>query len=62
MSRVIDVRWGDAVKEVPKLEAPIDFLFLDGKPWEYLDYLKAAEPLLPPGTVVVADNAGKGRI
>ena len=36
----------------------IDFLFLDGMPREYLEYLKAAEPRLAPGAVVVADNAG----
>ena len=33
-------------------------LFLDGLPSQYLAYLKAAEPLLAPGALVVADNAG----
>jgi predicted O-methyltransferase YrrM len=28
-----------------------DFLLLDGVPKEYLDYLKAAEPLLNPGAI-----------
>ena len=60
LGRVIDIRWGDAIRELPNIEAPIDFLFLDGKPWEYLDYLKAAEPRLSSGAVVVADNAGEG--
>lgn len=40
------------------LQEPIDFLFLNGTPLEYLDYLKAAEPRLAPSAVIVADNAG----
>lgn len=58
MADKVDIRWGNALECIPKLEGEIDFLFLDGKPWEYLDYLKKAEPLLKPGSVVVADNAG----
>eukprot|EP00850_Spirogloea_muscicola_P015943 SM000126S26319 [mRNA] locus=s126:155769:157810:- [translate_table: standard] len=57
-SSKIDVRWGDAIQKVPRLQRKIDFLFLDGKPSEYLDYLRAAEPLLSDGATVVADNAG----
>lgn len=53
----VDVRWGDAIKELPKLQ-DIDFLFLDGLPKEYLSYLHAAEARLAPGAVIVADNAG----
>lgn len=56
------MRWGDAREQLPKLFAstgrPIDLLFLDGVPKEYLEYLKAAEPYLAPGALVVADNAG----
>lgn len=33
-----------------------DFFFIDGTPKESLAYLKAAEPLLAPGAVVVCDN------
>ena len=36
----------------------IDLLFLDGTPSEYLSYLRAAEPLLADGALVVADNTG----
>ncbi len=58
----VEVRWGDAREQLPKLFAsagrPIDLLFLDGVPKEYLEYLKAAEPYLAPGALVVADNAG----
>jgi predicted O-methyltransferase YrrM len=67
MADKIDVRWGKAQDAIPQLNSGslfskpvdgIDFLFLDAKPSEYLDYLLAAEPLLNPGAVVVADNAG----
>lgn len=53
---------GDAVDKLPAISSsrgqPIDFLFLDGTPKETLAYLKAAEPYLAEGAVVVADNAG----
>jgi caffeoyl-CoA O-methyltransferase len=58
MSDRIEVRWGDATTQLQKLREPIDFLLLDAKPSEYLDYLKAAEQLLSPGSIIVADNAG----
>lgn len=67
MADKIDVRWGRAQEGIPQLKTGslfskpidgIDFLFLDAKPSEYLDYLLAAEPLLNPGAVIVADNAG----
>lgn len=67
MADKIDIRWGKAQDAIPQLNSGslfskpvdgIDFLFLDAKPSEYLDYLLAAEPLLNPGAVIVADNAG----
>ncbi len=63
----VDVWWGDAIKKIPDIPAAvgatadervIDFVFLDGLPREYLQYLQAVEPFLKPGAVVVADNAG----
>jgi predicted O-methyltransferase YrrM len=38
---------------------PIDLLLLDGLPKETLQYLKAAEPHLAPGAMIIADNAGE---
>jgi len=58
IGKKVDVQWGRAQDRIPRLDGPIDFLFIDGRPREYLEYLKAAEPLLSPGAVVVADNAG----
>lgn len=59
----VQVKWGDALQILPQLEIPdgyegIDLLLLDGVPKETLQYLRAAEPLLSDGAVVVADNAG----
>lgn len=59
----MQVRWGDALRLLPALQLPegcdgIDLLLLDGVPKETLAYLRAAEPLLSDGAVVVADNAG----
>ncbi|KAG2448509.1 hypothetical protein HYH02_006400 [Chlamydomonas schloesseri] len=58
----VSVEWGDARERLSKVLVPgrdaIDLLFLDGTPKEYLDYLRAAEPFLAPGALVVADNAG----
>jgi hypothetical protein len=55
------VWWGDAsskFQEVASKHGPIELLFLDGVPKETLAYLRAAEPYLAPGAMVVADNAG----
>ena len=62
----MQVRWGDALQVLPQLKLPdgcdgIDVLLLDGVPKETLAYLRAAEPLLSDGAVVVADNAGAQR-
>ena len=60
----INVQWGDARELLQKTaqqrrqQDRIDLLFIDGMPKQYLDYLKAAEPLLAPGALVIADNAG----
>ncbi len=49
-------KWGEVEK---RLGRPIELLFLDGTPKETLEYLKAAEPHLAPGALVIADNAGE---
>lgn len=61
MARV-DVWWADALQALPgrfQQGGPkIELLFLDALPAQYLAYLQAAEPVLAPGALVVADNAG----
>jgi len=47
---------GDALKTIPQVEGPIDFVFIDAVKRDYLKYLKLLEPKLKPGAVIVADN------
>ena len=57
----VDVWWGDAcrlLRNKLKSHQPVELLFLDGLPSQYLDYLHAAEHSLAPGALVIADNAG----
>lgn len=58
----VDLWLGDAITKLPNVSStkgrPIDLLLLDGLPKETLQYLKAAEPYLAPGAMVIADNAG----
>lgn len=41
---------------LPKIQGPIDFLFLDANKSQYHVYVKLAEPLLRSGSIIVADN------
>jgi predicted O-methyltransferase YrrM len=54
----IDVVVGRGLDVIPTLEGPYDLMFIDAAKDEYLGYLKAAEPILAPDAVVVADNVG----
>ena len=47
---------GDAHQEVPKLEGPIDLLFLDADKEGYVDYLKKLLPRIRPGGLIVSHN------
>ena len=49
---------GDALRVLPLLRGPVDFLLLDAKKEDYLDYLRAVQPRLVKGALVVADNTG----
>ena len=49
---------GDALRVLPMLRGPVDFLLLDAKKDDYLDYLRAVEPRLVKGALVIADNTG----
>ena len=52
----VDVVLGDALEVMPKLEGEFDFVFIDALKQDYYKYLKAIEPKLKKGSVVVADN------
>jgi catechol O-methyltransferase len=57
LSDRVSVMVGDGKKVLSSLGGPFDMVFLDATKEEYLTYLKACEPKLHRGTVVVADNA-----
>ncbi len=57
----VKVVLGDALRVLPFLRGPVDFILIDAKKEDYLDYLKAVEPRLVKGAVVVADNTGMYR-
>lgn len=58
LSRKVELLQGDALEIIPSLEGPFDLVFIDAEKEDYLKYLKAAEPKMAKGAVVVADNVG----
>ena len=54
----VKVMQGDALRVLPLLRGPVDLLFVDANKEDYLDYLRAVEPRLVKGALVVADNTG----
>jgi predicted O-methyltransferase YrrM len=53
-----EVRVGDARETLPQVPGPIDLLLLDGWTPLFLTVLKAMEPRLRTGSVVIADDTG----
>jgi caffeoyl-CoA O-methyltransferase len=47
---------GDALKVIPALEGPFDFIFIDAMKSDYGKYLAVVEPKLASEAVIVADN------
>ncbi|MGA7669021.1 MAG: O-methyltransferase [Nitrolancea sp.] len=47
---------GPALKMIPTLDGPWDFVFIDAAKEQYLNYLQAVEPFLAANAVIVADN------
>lgn len=58
LGRRVKVVVGDALRIVPLLPGRFDFVLIDARKEDYLDYLRQLEPKLVPGAVVVADNTG----
>jgi predicted O-methyltransferase YrrM len=56
LDKVVTVVEGDALKVLPTLPGTYDFVFIDAAKPDYLKYLKALEPKLQAGAVIVADN------
>jgi predicted O-methyltransferase YrrM len=49
---------GEALRAIPLLPGRFDFVFIDARKEDYLDYLRQLEPKLTGDAVVVADNTG----
>jgi predicted O-methyltransferase YrrM len=53
---VVTLKLGDALKEVPKLQGPFQFVFIDAWKQDYVKYLNMVLPMVPPGGVIAAHN------
>jgi caffeoyl-CoA O-methyltransferase len=56
LSDVVSVVPGDAFKEIPRLAAPFDFVFVDAWKRDYKRFLDMTLPRLRPGGLFVAHN------
>jgi predicted O-methyltransferase YrrM len=61
LGKRVKVVVGDALRVLPLLRGPVDFFLIDAKKEDYLDYLRAVEPRLVKGALIVADNTGMFR-
>jgi caffeoyl-CoA O-methyltransferase len=57
LQQTVSVLKGAALKVIPRLDGPFDFVFIDAWKDEYLGYLRAVEPKLKRRAIIVADNA-----
>ena len=53
---VITLLEGDALKILPALEGPFDFIFMDAAKGQYINFLPEVLRLLSPGGLLVSDN------
>jgi predicted O-methyltransferase YrrM len=58
LGRKVRVVVGDALRAIPLLPGRFDFVLIDARKEDYLDYLRQLEPKLAAGAVVIADNTG----
>jgi caffeoyl-CoA O-methyltransferase len=56
LEKTVTVMTGDALDLIPTLKGKFDFVFIDAVKRDYLRYLKAVEPKLRRGAVIVGDN------
>jgi len=56
LDSVITLKLGDALREVPKLHGPYDFVFIDAWKQDYVKYLDMVIPMVRPRGVIVAHN------
>lgn len=53
---VIELREGDALKIIPELEGPFDFVFIDAWKPDYIRYFRLLYPKVRPGGAILAHN------
>jgi predicted O-methyltransferase YrrM len=56
LDKVVTCIEGDALKTLPTIKGPIDFVFIDALKRDYFKYFQLIEPKLKVDAVVVADN------
>jgi predicted O-methyltransferase YrrM len=56
LSDLITILEGDALQTLARLDAPVEFVLLDGWKELYLPVIKLLEPHLSAGALIVADN------
>ena len=56
LEEVIELREGDALKIIPELEGPFDFVFIDAWKPDYIRYFDMLYPKLRPGGAILAHN------
>jgi caffeoyl-CoA O-methyltransferase len=56
LADIVTVLSGDAFREIPKLQGPVDFVFLDAWKRDYKKFLDLVYPRLTPGGLFLAHN------
>ena len=56
LQQFVDIREGDAMKTLANIDAPIEFVLLDGWKDVYVPMIKLLTPKMRSGAVVLADN------
>lgn len=56
VENIVTLKLGDALEEIPHLQGPFDFVFIDAWKQDYVRYLHMVLPLVPAGGVIVAHN------
>jgi predicted O-methyltransferase YrrM len=60
VDRLVEMRTGDAVQLLSRIDEPVDFLLLDNDFCNYYPCFRSIRGVLSDGAVIVADNAGIG--
>jgi len=56
LSELVEARLGDALEETPKVEGPLDLVFIDASKHDYIEYLRMVLPKVRTGGAIVAHN------